>query len=116
MNWDLAVVARHLPFLLAGVRMTVLVTAASMAGGLVAGLLVALLRMSRFRPLQAAAGLYIDFWRSTPLLAQLIWVFYALPILTGLSLPPFLAGVLTLSLHASAYLAEIYRADRKSVV
>jgi polar amino acid transport system permease protein len=110
MNWDFSIVARHLPFLLAGVRMTILVTVLAMAGGLLAGLLVAALRLSRARVLQAAASLYVDFWRSTPLLAQLIWVFYALPILTGVALPPLVAGVLTLSLHSGAYLAEVYRA------
>lgn len=95
--------------------MTVIVTVTSMFFGMMLGLLVALLRMSQFRFLQFLTGLYIDLLRSTPLLVQLIWVFYALPILIGYALEPFVAGVLTLSLNVSAYLAEIYRAGILSI-
>jgi His/Glu/Gln/Arg/opine family amino acid ABC transporter permease subunit len=114
-NWNLRVVTNNLPYLLAGVQMTVAVTIAAMALGAVVGLLVAVVRMSRSRALQAIAGLYIDAWRSTPLLAQLIWVFYALPILVQHSMSPLAAGILTMGLHVSAYLAEIYRAGILSI-
>jgi His/Glu/Gln/Arg/opine family amino acid ABC transporter permease subunit len=86
-----------------------------MALGAVVGLLVALARMSEVRSVQILAGLYIDIWRSTPLLIQLIWVFYALPILTGQFLDPLPAGILTMGLNVSAYLAEIYRAGILSI-
>ncbi len=115
MNWNFGVVTSNLPYLLRGIRMTVGVTFAAMALGAVAALFVALLRMSRTRWLQALAGLYIDLWRSTPLLVQLIWVFYALPILTGYSMTPLVAGIVTMALHVSAYLAEIYRAGILSI-
>jgi His/Glu/Gln/Arg/opine family amino acid ABC transporter permease subunit len=115
MNWNIGVVTAHLPFLLAGLKMTVGVTVAALALGAVVGLLVALLRMSRFRSLQALAGLYIDVWRSTPLLVQLIWIFYAFPILIRHSMTPLVAGILTMGLHSSAYLAEIYRAGILSI-
>ena len=71
--------------------------------------------MSRIRIVSALAGLYIDIWRSTPLLVQLIWVFYALPILVRHSMTPLLAGVVTMAFHVSAYLAEIYRAGILSI-
>jgi polar amino acid transport system permease protein len=115
LNWNVRVVTSNLPYLLAGVKMTVAVTVASMALGALVGLLVALVRMSRLRAFQVAAGLYIDAWRSTPLLAQLIWVFYALPIVIQHSMTPLLAGILTMGLHVSAYLAEIYRAGILSI-
>jgi polar amino acid transport system permease protein len=114
-NWNVAVVTTNLPFLLAGLRMTIVVTVAAMALGAVVGLPVALLRMSRIRSVSAGAGLYIDIWRSTPLLVQLIWVFYALPILVRHSMTPLAAGILTMALHVSAYLAEIYRAGILSI-
>jgi len=91
------------------------VTIAAMALGAAVGLPVALLRMSRIRIVSALAGLYIDIWRSTPLLVQLIWVFYALPILVRHSMTPLLAGVVTMAFHVSAYLAEIYRAGILSI-
>lgn len=115
MNWNPSVVTNNLSFLLAGLKMTVAVTIAAMGLGAVVGLLIALLRMSGLRLLEFLAGLYIDLWRSTPLLIQLIWVFYALPILIGYSMQPLLAGILTMGLHVSAYLAEIYRAGILSI-
>lgn len=115
MNWNVGVVTTNLPFLLAGLKMTVAVTIAAMALGAAVGLPVALVRMSRIRIVSALAGLYIDIWRSTPLLVQLIWVFYALPILVRHSMTPLLAGVVTMAFHVSAYLAEIYRAGILSI-
>src|SRR5262245_5971189 len=86
-----------------------------MAVALIVGAVVALARLSRWRLLQVVAGFYIDVARSTPLLAQLIWTFYALPIVIGYALEPFTAGVLTLAFHDGAYLAEIYRAGILSI-
>jgi polar amino acid transport system permease protein len=114
-TWDIDAVIRHLPFLLSGLWLTVAITTVAMALGLTVGLGVSLLRMSRPRAVRLLAGFYIDFLRSTPLLAQLVWVFYALPILTGYALSPFVAGVLTMGVHVSANLAEIYRAGILSV-
>jgi len=108
--WRFDAVLPHLPYLLAGVKTTIAVSAAGIAVAVVLGLVVALARMAPFAPLRAVAGLYIDIWRSTPTLAQLLWIYYALPILTGIPLPVFVAGVITLGCHYSAYLAEIYRA------
>lgn len=109
-HWRFDAVLPHLPYLLAGVKMTVAVSAAAIGLALVIGLVVALMRLSQLAPLRGAAALYVDIWRSTPTLAQLLWVFYALPILTGVPLPVFLAGTITLGCHYGAYLAEIYRA------
>lgn len=100
----------HLPYLLAGARMTIIVSLAALAGALVIGLILALARLSRLRILRAAASLFIDIWRSTPTLAQLLWVYYALPILTGIPLSAFVAGTITLACHYGANLAEVYRA------
>jgi polar amino acid transport system permease protein len=108
--WDLGVVTHNIGYLLAGLRMTIVLSLVSLVLGLAVGLVIALLRLSRWRALRWAAGLYIDIWRSTPFLAQILWVFYALPILTGYAMTAFTAGVITLSCHASAYLAEVYRA------
>jgi glutamine transport system permease protein len=115
MVWKYEVVTQNLPFLFSGVKMTVAVSLVSLIFGLVVGLFVALLRLSSLRSLQFLSGVYIDVLRSTPLLVQLIWVFFALPILIGHSLEPFVAAVLTLSLHSGAYLAEIYRAGILSI-
>ena len=87
----------------------------AMVGGSVIGLLVALIRIARLPGLSWAAVLYVDFFRSTPLLVQLVWIYYALPILTGWSLTAVVAGSIGLSLYAGSFLSEIVRAGILSV-
>lgn len=107
--FDFTATFKYMPFLLEGAGLTLLVSSAGLCIGMVVGLLLALLRMSNLAVVRAGAGLYIDVFRSTPLLAQLMWIFFALPILTGITLSPFNTGVLGLGLYAGAYLAEVYR-------
>lgn len=113
--WHFDVFFRYLPFLLSGLRVTIAVSLAAMAVGSVVGLAVALARLSRLRPLRWAAAFYVDFLRSTPLLIQLVWVFFALPILIGHPLQPATAGIVTLGAYSGAYLAEIFRAGILSI-
>jgi polar amino acid transport system permease protein len=108
--WHFEAFYRHLPFLLTGVRYTVLVSVLAILVGLVAGLAAAMIRLYGPRPLGWLTAFYVDFVRSTPLLVQLVWVFFALPILIDRSLPPLAAGVFTLGIYSGAYLAEIFRA------
>lgn len=115
MEWKFGAVFEHLGFLMAGVKITVQVSLLSMVIAIFLGLGVALIRMAPVTALRAAASVYIDIFRSTPLLAQLVWVYFALPILTGISFSPFVACTVALSLYASAYLAEIYRAGILSI-
>ena len=94
---------------------TVQVSLVAMVGGMAIGLVVALLRIARVPVLNGLASLYVDFFRSTPVLAQLIWIYYALPILTGQSLTAFVAGSLGLSLYAGSFFSEIFRAGILSI-
>jgi His/Glu/Gln/Arg/opine family amino acid ABC transporter permease subunit len=113
--WDFGAFFKYLPFLLSGMKVTILVSVLSMAVGAIVGLVVALARLSHLAPLRWSAAFYVDFLRSTPLLIQLVWVFFALPILLGSSLPPIVAGVVTLGAYSGAYLAEIFRAGILSI-
>jgi polar amino acid transport system permease protein len=113
--WDFGAFFKYLPFLLKGMEVTVLVSVLSMVVGAIVGLVVALARLSPLAPLRWSAAFYVDFLRSTPLLIQLVWVFFALPILLGYSLPPIVAGVATLGAYSGAYLAEIFRAGILSI-
>jgi His/Glu/Gln/Arg/opine family amino acid ABC transporter permease subunit len=90
--------------------MTIVVSIIAMCGGLVVGLLVAMARLSNFRMLRMPAYWYTEFFRTTPFLVQLMWLFYALPRLGGPALSPFAAGAVALILNLSAFLSEIYRA------
>ena len=102
MEWQFDIIFKHFPFLLAGIKWTLAVSISGMLAGLVLGLLVALVRMSPYRILQFVSGRYIDIFRSTPLLAQLVWIYFALPILTCIHLGPVQASILALCLYVSA--------------
>ena len=114
-DWHFEVVREALPFLLGGLKLTVALSVLSMAASLVLGLLVSLARLSRRRVLRGLAAAYTDFFRGTPLLVQLLWVYYSLPILTGLVLSPFVTALVALTLNLSAFVGEIYRAGITSI-
>ena len=103
-----------MPLLLEGLRLTVITSLASIAIGMVIGLLVCLMKMSRNIVLRAIAGVYIWIIRGTPMLVQAFIVFFGVPQIVRMFVSDFkftalTAGIITLSLNAGAYLAEIYR-------
>jgi polar amino acid transport system permease protein len=110
-----AQVLQYWPFLLSGVVLTIQVSLIAMLGGIAIGLVVALIRIARVPVASWVVSLYVDFFRATPVLAQLIWFYYALPIITGYSLTAFTAGAIGLSLYAGSFLSEIFRAGILSV-
>jgi ectoine/hydroxyectoine ABC transporter permease protein EhuD len=103
-----------MPYLLKGAVTTVQLTVISMTLALGAGLVLALLRLSRSRLLRLTAGAYIEVIRGTPLLVQLFIIYYGLP-QYGITLDAFTAGVIGLSGNYAAYLAEVYRAGILSI-
>ncbi|MDX1481885.1 MAG: amino acid ABC transporter permease [Woeseiaceae bacterium] len=111
-NWD--VLLRSLPLLLTGLRVTTELGVVSIAGGLVLGLAIALVRMYAYAPLRFVARLYIDVFRSIPLLVLLIVVYYALPFV-GLRMSPFVSAATALIVVSGAYTAEIFRAGIEAI-
>ena len=81
--WRFDVVLENLPHLLSGLWLTCSSRCSACSLGLVVGLVVAMGRLSRWRPIRAAAFAYTEVFRTTPLLVQIVWVFYVLPIVTG---------------------------------
>jgi len=110
MEFDFSPIAQNWRFLLAGLGVTVLLSAASAATSIALGLWVALGRLYAAKPVR-----YIDSMRAVPVLVVLVWVFLALPIVTGITLTPFTAALLALTLHIAAYAAEVFRAGIESV-
>ena len=103
-----------MPLLLEGLLLTVVVSLVSIAIGMVIGLFICLMKMSKNVVLRAISGVYIWIIRGTPMLVQALIVFFGIPQLIQLLSPGFhmdalTAGIITLSLNAGAYLAEIYR-------
>ena len=110
MNYVLEV----LPSLLDGARMTLQIFCWTLIGSLPLGLIVGLALISRFRLLKAILRFYVWLMRGTPLLLQLIFVFYGLP-LVGLTLGRFDAALFAFILNYTAYFAEIFRGGLQSI-
>jgi len=115
MDFDFSVIADNWRFLAHGVLITIVLSIVSGLTSLAAGLLVALTRLYGPRWLRPVVVLYIDSMRAIPVLVVLVWTFFALPILTGLTMSPFTAALLGLTVHLAAYAAEIIRAGIESV-
>ncbi|TPI13419.1 amino acid ABC transporter permease [Mesorhizobium sp. B4-1-3] len=99
-----------LPQFLAGAGVTLAVSALGFALGIVIGFGLLACRRSRWRAVRFIGALYTSFIRGTPLIVQIFVVYYVLPGLVGIDLPPLLAGVLALSFNSAAFVAEILRA------
>jgi polar amino acid transport system permease protein len=95
-------------FVIFAVRWTLLLSAVAFAGGAVGGLLVALARVAKVAPLRYGALGFIRLFQGTPLLMQLFLVYFGLSIM-GYGINPWVAAALALTLHASAFLGEIWR-------
>jgi polar amino acid transport system permease protein len=113
-EWHWEVLWQSLPILLEGVRITVLASVVTMLAALVLGLVVALARMAG-GPLGALAYVYVEFFRNSPQLMVVVWVFTVLPLVTGITLSPLLSGIVALALNVAAFVAEVYRAGITSI-
>ena len=116
-KWDWAVVfnAHTLASFGNGVAVTAEVSFAGLALGLALGLATAVPRASKVPVASQLVYAYVDFFRTTPILVQLIWVFYVLPVLSGINLSAWMAGVLTIGLNSGAFLSEIFRGGLVSI-
>ena len=100
----------YLPDLIRGVGITLQLGLISASLGLVLGLVLALMKYSRHPLLYWPAYVYIEFFRTTPPLVQIVWLYYGLPLLTGYDLGAFGAAAVALGLNIAAFYAEIFRA------
>ncbi len=98
-----------MPYLLAGIELTLEVTALGLGGGLILGLILAGMQLSRFWPLAAIARAYTVIFRGTPLILQMVFAYDALPHI-GIKLPAVLAAGLALACNEAPFIAEMLRA------
>lgn len=112
--WDWEFTISILPLLFEGLKITLIATFLAFGFAVVVGLLLAIASRSSVKILSLPVKAFIEFVRSTPLLAQLFFIFYVFPKF-GLVLTPLVAGVLGLGLHYSTYLSEVYRSGIDSI-
>ncbi|MDI6601645.1 MAG: amino acid ABC transporter permease [Thermoanaerobacteraceae bacterium] len=115
MNLDFSRISSYSPLFVKGTVTTLELTLFSVVLGIMIGLIVALLKMSSFKPVSIIGHVYVELIRGTPLLVQLYIVYYGLPQLIGQDIPSFPAAVAALSVNSGAYVAEIIRAGIQAV-
>lgn len=114
-SWDFAALRPYWGLIWQGLLVTILYTVTTVIAGLTIGLVTGVLRTTAARWVTIPLRGYIEVFRCTPLLVQLVWVYYALPVLIGVEMTAATACFITLSLYAGAFYAEIFRGGIESV-
>lgn len=115
MNFNFDLIVNSFPLLLLGAVITVKITAMSVALGIVIGLFAGIARICRVMPLRWISAVYVDFFRGTPLLVQIFLFYFAVPVITGQRIDPYVAAVGSCGINSGAYIAEIVRAGIQSI-
>ena len=105
----------HFPSFMDAMWQTVQITLFSLFFGLVLGVVFGLMKVSQNKVLQSLSNAYIWIIRGTPLLVQIYFVYFGIPMATGMKLTEWQAGIITMSLNAGAYIAEIVRGGIESI-
>ncbi|MBV9889361.1 MAG: amino acid ABC transporter permease [Rhizobacter sp.] len=108
-HWDFGILWTYRALLLAGLAYTLLFTVICVVLGLLVGLVTAIGRLSKATLVGSVLRAYVELFRCTPVLVQLVWFYYALPVLTGVQISATLAATLCLSLYGGAFYSEIIR-------
>ena len=112
-RWD--TVWGSFDFLMSGLQMTLIISAATLVLAMIGGLIIALLDMSRFRALRWIGVSIGEIVRNTPILVQLLWVYYVLPIVFNVRIEALVALIIGLALYQAAFISEVYRSGIQSV-
>lgn len=115
MNLDFSATIPQIPFILEGLAITLKIVVVSAIIGLILGNVLSLCKISTFRPLIWIADFYTSVFRGTPLVLQLMIVYFGLPQLLGFQIDQFWAAVVALSLNSAAYVSEIIRAGINAI-
>jgi His/Glu/Gln/Arg/opine family amino acid ABC transporter permease subunit len=115
MNLDWNIVWVHRYDLLHGAGLTVLLTVLTMVVAVPAGIVLALMRLSKSKVLSGASQVFVEFFRNLPLILVVYWAFYVMPVFLHIEFSAFTTGLVALCLNVSAYNAETFRAGINSI-
>lgn len=115
MEFDWSVVVEALPALLGGARLTLLIALAGLVGGIIVGTLAGFMRAYGNWLLNAIAFIYVEIVRGTPIVVQVMFIYFALPLLADVRVNPMTAAIASIIFNAGAYIAEIVRGTLLSV-
>ena len=105
----------NLKFLLSGLTTTIYISVVSIIISMLLGLIVAIPSLAKSKFLTYINIGYVEIVRAVPLLVLILWIYYGLPIMTGISFSPFVSGIIALAISESAFQAEIFRAGINSI-
>lgn len=111
----LQVMINALPLLMQGLGLTVYLAVVSLALATVIGLISGLMTLSHRVWLYGPARFYVNLIRGTPLLVQILFIYFGIPAVTNVKLSPIVAGIIAISFHIGAYVSEVFRAGIESV-
>lgn len=114
-SFDFELIGDSLPLLIAGAGVTIEITAISVGIGFILGLIVSICRLSQLKIIKGIAICYVNILRGTPLLVQIFLIYFALPMIIGQRINPFVAAVAACSINSGAYVSEIFRAGIQAV-
>ena len=115
MNLDFSQIVPYIPFMLKGIWTTIQFVFVAIILGSILGTVLALFKIGNVKALRWFADGYTSIFRGTPLILQLMIIYYSIPQLTGYDINPFLSAVLAFGLNSSAYISEIIRAGIQAV-
>jgi glutamine transport system permease protein len=115
MNFDWGVVWMSLPRLLQGAEMTLWLAVVTMALAIPGGLVLAFMRLSGIRLVAGAATCFVEFFRATPLILQIYWVYYVLPAYFDVQFSQLSTAILGLTCNVSAFNSETFRSGIVSI-
>ena len=111
----LEILIKYSSYFITGLKSTLGLSIISVLIGIVIGSLLALMKLSKHKPLKWIAAVYIEVVRGTPMITQLFIVYFGSYVLFGLDMNPFIAGIIAVSLNSGAYVAEIIRSGIQSI-
>ena len=108
-KWDFGLIFSYVNFWMKGLSITLAYSVGTVLGGLIIGVILGMLLLSRRKWVTLPIHFYVELFRCTPLLVQIVWFYYALPIVLSVELPAWLAAGLGLTLYMGAFATEIFR-------
>ncbi|MDP6735878.1 MAG: amino acid ABC transporter permease, partial [Nitrospinaceae bacterium] len=114
-NFAYNVMWESVPVLLGGVKYTLIITAGGLFFGFILGTVTGLMKLGRGIVLPRIAGIYIESIRGTPLMVQVMFLYFGMPLLLGIRIPTLTASIIAIAVNAGAYIAEVVRGAVQSI-
>ncbi len=115
LDFQASVMWESVPLLLGGVHLTIIITLGGLAIGFLLGTATGLAKTARGKLPRALADIYVEAIRGTPLIVQVMFLYFGVPLATGMRIPPVTAGIIAIAVNSGAYIAEIVRGAVESI-